>query len=301
MLAPRPAFLIGFFFAPGRAKRAVNTGLMEHGKSGRMGRNIAAILFDLDDTLMIEMASEQAAFRAAGQFARSRCDLDPDALSRAVFRHAETLWHASGEHDYCRNIGFAPWEGLWSTFESDRPEMQRLRAWAASYRHAVWTRALAELGIEDETLADELAERYRQERAARHELFPDALPAIESLRGDFRLAILTNGAVDVQNRKLAGVGLAPHFETVVITGELGVGKPDPRPFDVTLERLGVSADRAAMVGNSLYSDVRGALNAGLLAVWLEREGAWRDPEDSNTISPDITIHTLAELRDVLLR
>ena len=204
-----------------------------------MGRNIEAILFDLDDTLMAEMASELAAFRAAGELARQRHDVDPDALSRAAFRHAETLWHESGEHDYCRNIGFAPWEGLWSTFESDRPEMQRLRDWAPAYRHAVWARALAESGVEDDTLADEISERYRQERATRHELFPDTLPAIESLSGDFRLAILTNGAVDVQRRKLAGVGIESSFDAVVITGGLGVGKPDPHPFEVTLERLGV--------------------------------------------------------------
>jgi phosphoserine phosphatase len=58
----------------------------------------------------------------------------------------------------------------------------------------------------------------------------------------------------------------------VISGDLGTGKPGREIFAHTLEVLGVTPDRAVMVGDSLERDVEGALAAGLRAVWLNRHG-----------------------------
>src|SRR5206468_10469295 len=94
-----------------------------------------------------------------------------------------------------------------------------------------------------------------------------------ALRPIYRLALITNGAPDLQHAKLAGAGLAPHFDAVVVSGEVGVGKPDPRPFALALTALGVDRRQAVMVGDSPERDLARARNAGIRGVWIDRIGS----------------------------
>jgi len=260
-------------------------------------RKITTIFFDLDDTLMVEMASEEAAFLAACATAQTRRGVEPARLYQAVARRAEELWRASGAYDYGERIGFAWWEGMWSTFEGRAPELKTLREWRPTYHHESWRLALADLGVDDPALADELSDIYKRERMKRHVVFDETEEVLEDLRRDFRLAMLTNGAEDIQQKKIDGSGLAHYFEEILITGALGIGKPHPRPFQTLFERMGVTSRETAMVGDSLSSDVRGALNAGALAVWLNRDGSPAHEE----FAPDIEIRNLTELRAALER
>ena len=262
-----------------------------------MAAGISAILFDLDDTLMVEMASEAEAFLAACGLARERFGVDAETLHRAVRARARELWRGFEAFPYCERIGFASWEGLWARYEGPGPEMARLRAWAPTYQHEAWARGLADVGIGDGEFADVLSGRYQEERWQRHVVFDETVSALEDLQGDFRLAILTNGAREVQESKIAGSGLGGYFDAIVISGAVGAGKPGRRVFEITLDRLGVSAAAAAMVGNSLSSDVQGALHAGVMAVWLNRDGSWAE----EGITPDVEISLLTELRGALAR
>ena len=98
--------------------------------------------------------------------------------------------------------------------------------------------------------------------------------------------------------KVEALGIGRYLETVAISGEVGSGKPDPEIFGVALTALGVPPHRAAHVGDSLESDVRGAVRAGIHAVWLNRRGATRPP---GAAKPGATIRTLAELPGLLGR
>ena len=80
--------------------------------------------------------------------------------------------------------------------------------------------------------------------------------------------LLTNGPSDLQRLKLEQAGLADAFDTVVVSGEAGVGKPDPAVFALVLDQLGAAPDRTVMVGDSWERDVVGALAAGMTAVWI---------------------------------
>ena len=82
------------------------------------------------------------------------------------------------------------------------------------------------------------------------------------------VAIVTNGLPDLQRRKLQLLGLGDLVDAVVISGDRGLGKPHPGPFEAALSRLGIPASRALMVGDSFENDVLGAEAAGLRAVWL---------------------------------
>lgn len=83
-----------------------------------------------------------------------------------------------------------------------------------------------------------------------------------------RWAFSTNGPPDIQRLKLSRSGLAECFDQVVISGETGIGKPDPRVFLLAAERLGTAAADTIMVGDSWERDVVGAARAGMRAVWL---------------------------------
>ena len=107
------------------------------------------------------------------------------------------------------------------------------------------------------------------------------------------LALVTNGASCLQREKLAGSGLGDRFDAVVVSGDLGVGKPDASVFRHALSLLGAPADAAVMVGDNLDRDIEGAAApAGLRGVWINRTG--RPQPDGVT-----AITTLAELPALL--
>lgn len=256
---------------------------------------IRAILFDLDDTLVVEVASAEAAFLASCALAQERYGIDPAALCQTVRHEARGLWYASPARDYCVSVGISSWEALWARFYGDDPSLQALRAWAPTYRRESWSRALAEYGVDDVSFAEYLSETFGRERRARHIVYPDVEPVLQELSRSFRLALLTNGAPDLQRAKLAGSGLGPYFQVVVVAGELGVGKPDSRVFEAALDRLGVHPGEAVMVGNSLRSDVAGAQGAGIRAIWLNRSAQ----PSGGGIEPYAEIASLDELGGAL--
>jgi putative hydrolase of the HAD superfamily len=83
---------------------------------------------------------------------------------------------------------------------------------------------------------------------------------------------------------------------VVVSGELGIGKPDARVLAAALTALGVGPDGATMVGDSPERDVAGARAAGLAAVWINRTGRLLAAGEPR---PDATIRALDELEALL--
>jgi putative hydrolase of the HAD superfamily len=191
---------------------------------------------------------------------------------------------------------FGARDAMWCRFEDERPDLPHLPAWTAGYRRDAWALALADLGVSDPELAVELGRRWAQERARRHEVFPDTLAALARLRERHALAVVTNGPSHVQRAKLAGTGLADCFDAVVISGDLGIAKPDVAIFRYALDRLGLDGAEGAMIGDNLATDIAGARAAGLRAIWIDLHGAG-PPED-----PEVArVETLAEAVSLLER
>jgi putative hydrolase of the HAD superfamily len=132
-----------------------------------------------------------------------------------------------------------------------------------------------------------------------HELetFPDACDVLRELDQRYPLGLITNGPTDPQWRKINKFNLSEVFEVILVSGQLGIAKPDPRIFDVALEGLRVAPEEAVMVGNSLEHDHQGAMNAGVPFIWANHLGrelpeGW--PE------PDHVVGGFRELRDLLM-
>ena len=256
---------------------------------------IRNIFFDLDDTLVIEEGSADAAFLATCEQAHGKYGIDPKALRQSVRYHARELWRGSETITYCRAIGISSWEGLWARFLGSDPNLKRLRAWAPTYRRETWSRALADHGLNDSAFAEQLSEIFWLERRSRHVVFSDVEDNLTNLRENYRLALVTNGTPDLQRGKIQGANLARFFDQILISGEVGVGKPDRRIFELALEELADSPSETVMVGDSLTRDILGAQRAGLKGVWLNRS----NNNAVDQIRPDAQITSLNQIHELL--
>jgi HAD superfamily hydrolase (TIGR01662 family) len=137
---------------------------------------------------------------------------------------------------------------------------------------------------------------------ARWRLEPDALPMLAELKArGCRLGIISNAADgDDVRTLLANHGLTEWFEQVLISAEVGCRKPHPCIFQKALDFFGEPPEQTVMVGDKLGADILGAQNAGIAGVWITRRAHRTDNTSHlDTILPDRTIATLAELPDLL--
>ena len=107
---------------------------------------------------------------------------------------------------------------------------------------------------------------------------------------------MTNGLGDVQRARIERLGLERYFDAIVISGEVGVSKPDPAIFELAFADLGFPPlDTVVMVGDSLSSDMRGAANAGIAGCWYNPQRRSADP----TVSLTHEIATLGDLAAIV--
>ncbi|TBH17545.1 HAD family hydrolase [Thermus thermamylovorans] len=225
-------------------------------------------LLDLDDTLLQDHRVSQAVLEGLGRA------VGVEGLFGAVGHRAEALFREAPFHPWAEAIGHSALEALWARYST--PGLEALAAWAWPFRERVFREALQEVGGPAER-ARELAEAFFAERR-RYPLFPEVPEFLEALRlRGADLALLTNGVPDLQREKLFGAGLGEAFSLTLVSGEVGLGKPDPRLFRMALCAFGAGPEEAVMVGDNPGRDVRGALLAGIRAVLVDRGHRPPDP------------------------
>ncbi len=102
-------------------------------------------------------------------------------------------------------------------------------------------------------------------------LDPEAKSVLGALQGRYKLALISNFDHPPHvHRLLDELALRPFFDAVVVSGDVGVKKPDPAIFVPALEQTGLAADEALFVGDSPEDDVAGARAAGLRPVLIRR-------------------------------
>lgn len=223
-----------------------------------------AVLLDLDDTLIEEEAHARALLRGTADLVDG---IDSDTWDDVVIDSARSLWRASEHYPVFRELGMASWEGLWATFDGVHSCLEGVARWAPWYRGEAWRSALRALG-QDAGVADILSECYIEGQRSGHPVLPGAVELVRQLSGEVPVGVLTNGPPDIQRLKIEQAGIGPYLSAVVISGEIGIGKPDPTAFRTALGLIGTSPDHAVMVGDSWERDVEGALDAGMRAVWI---------------------------------
>lgn len=230
-----------------------------------------AVLLDLDDTILDDTGGVVASWREACVSHRSAMNgLEPDEVFDAIDRIREWYWS-----------------------DPERHRVGRLElAWA---RGEVVRFALADLGVDDPDLARKIGDAYHTLRDQRIKPFDDAVATVQWLREQgCRLALLTNGGSRGQRSKIDRFTLAPLFDAILVEGEVGYGKPDPRIYRQALETVGVSADRTWMVGDNLEWDVAGPQREGITGIWIDAKGGGLP--HGHAVRPDRIIARLGDLR-----
>jgi len=150
-------------------------------------------------------------------------------------------------------------------------------------------RALKDLFLaagHEEPLADEALEVFFNARN-RVEFYDDVRPSLIRLHSRYRLFALSNGNADLRR-----CGIADLFAGHVTASAAGAAKPDARIFAALVKMAGVAAAQVLHIGDDPLTDVVGATQAGMQAVWLNRDAREWPPQ---LAPPPRTISTLAEI------
>ena len=152
-------------------------------------------------------------------------------------------------------------EQLWVLYRADKitkDELNRTR----------FMKPLEHYGIHDTALADHLSEDYVYWSPRIVRLVPGTMELLDYLKPKYHLHLITNGFQEVQHTKLNGSGLEPYFETLTVSEEVGVKKPNPEIFHYALRTAHAIAEESIMIGDEMAVDIDGARAAGMDTVFF---------------------------------
>ena len=224
---------------------------------------IRNVLFDLDDTLFdFHKAEKIALTKTLVHFG-----IDPTEETLALYS----------------TINAAHWKRL------ELGEISREEVKVGRYRELFKT-----IGVECDPV--KATAYYESMLAIGHYFMPGAPELLEELYGKYRLYIVSNGTAKVQEGRIGSSGIAKYMDGIFISQVLGANKPDKQFFDICFaEILDFSLSETVIIGDSLSSDIKGGINAGIITVWFNPKGI----ENDNDIKPDYTIKELSEVPGLL--
>jgi len=231
---------------------------------------IEAIIFDLDETLIDAQRGLEAAHRKIGDlfegfFKESKVAIKRDRLDEMITR------------------------------VDDKMNLKIL------YNRDVWWQEvvdqLAPSGRLPSSLVKKMTNEYWKIYEKESVPYPDAAPTLEYLRNEgYKLGLLTDddGTIGRKGRRISRLSLKEFFDACVVAGdETSERKPNPLPFLLVADRLGVSPRRCVMIGDKPFTDIEGGRGAGMLTILVVRR-RW-----TASAQADYEVTCLSELRTLL--
>jgi 5'-nucleotidase len=214
---------------------------------------VEGVFFDLDDTLLDHRGAERAALSET-------CRAFGDLLVRHTETEIHDLYHRGNVH-------------LWREYAAGSIAKEHLK----EERFAL---LLDAVGL-DRRSANEVSDHYLACYARHWSLPAGALQAFHSIADRYPVGIITNGFSEIQQAKMARFPeIRSRLDALVVSEEVGIMKPNPGIFRHAETRIGIPANQLLYVGDSLQSDVEGALAAGWQAAWYTTAA---DGEISNVL------------------
>ena len=149
------------------------------------------------------------------------------------------------------------------------------------------------------------------EKYFKESLFHSAIPIkgaydlLDYLKGKYTLCVASNGPHDQQLNRLEKAGMLSLFSEVFTSGKIGFSKPSEEFFEYCMNTLihreelrqhgEILPSEVMMVGDSLTSDMEGAIKSGMKTCFFDRKKSGK----GSALPIDHTIHDLQELRDIL--
>jgi putative hydrolase of the HAD superfamily len=217
-----------------------------------------AIVFDLDDTLYSEEDFVLSGFRAVANWAAVNLGISQD-------RGYTTL--ANLYYQGVRNNTFNQWLAL---HELDGDKQQAAQP----------------------ELITNLLDIYRQ-HAPTISPFPDAIDLLKTLAQSYKIGLVSDGYLEVQQRKWSVLGLDTFFDAVVFSDKLGREnwKPSTAPFKLVLEQLHISPELSVYIGDNPRKDFFGARQLGMYTIQIQRS----DSEYGHLTPPGLDYHPHVKL------
>lgn len=157
-------------------------------------------------------------------------------------------------------------DSIWKELEKGQIERDALK-------FERFRRLFEKIGIENIDCR-ELAKTYEKNLSEQYFEFEGAYELISELSEKYDLYIITNGTTCVQENRFKKSRLTPMLKNVFISEKMGVAKPDVEFFNKVFEFVGdFDRSKYLVIGDSLSSDIQGAVNSDLDCIWLNREGA----------------------------
>lgn len=177
-------------------------------------------------------------------------------------------------------------ERLWELYRADKITKDDLN-------RSRFLKPLEHYGIHDIELADHLSTDYVYYSPRIVRLVPHTMELLDYLKPKYHLHLITNGFQEVQHTKLGGSGLEPYFETLTVSEEVGVKKPNPEIFLFALKKAGATAQESLMIGDEMAVDIDGARAAGIDQIFF-------NPSGTDTLGErTFEVRTLLEIREIL--
>jgi HAD superfamily hydrolase (TIGR01549 family) len=132
--------------------------------------------------------------------------------------------------------------------------------------------------------------------------FPGTLELLAQLASSYRLGIITNGAPDIQSRKMHITGLTQYFTPgqVTVSANVGKAKPDPSVYAWACEVMNTSPASSLMIGDNFAADYEGAMACGLSAIWYVPDPEMTDASPREGLAPlRTTSQVLQEIQRII--
>jgi len=211
-----------------------------------MNKSYKHIFFDLDRTLWDFDASSNEAFHDIYEkFGLKNKGVDSVSSFKDYYNHHNEI--------------------LWGQYREGKLSKEVLRGLR-------FRLTLKEFGVDDEELAQQIGMHYVKISPLLVHLFPNAFQILDYLHPKYQLHIITNGFSEVQYTKLETSGLGKYFIKVITSEEAGVKKPDPKIFELALNKAKANLDASIMIGDDPEVDIIGAKNIGMDQVLFDPQG-----------------------------
>ena len=128
-------------------------------------------------------------------------------------------------------------------------------------------------------------------------LYESTRRVVAALHGRYKLGIIANQSLGTQER-IDNWGIGKYFDVVASSAEAGCAKPDPRIFNLALEKAGCDPSDAVMVGDRLDNDIIPAKKLGMKTVWVRQGFAIYQSIDDESARPDHIVDSIEELPEL---
>ena len=137
---------------------------------------------------------------------------------------------------------------------------------------------------------------YEWELGTGHYFLDGGLELLVALSEKYDVYLASNGTDIVQTRRIASAGIEKYFKELFISQRIGFDKPNPEYFRLCFERIpDFKKEETVIIGDSLTSDIKGGILAGIRTVWFNPRGLAAPSE----LTPDFDVRTLDVIPEII--